>query len=252
MRRAFSGSLGTRREEIGNLVPHPASFDRLMQDRRWLWCRSSGWGTDGTPYVSRLSTRSAADPRSGRHPLRGFWSRERRPPRVPLRSTRGYIPSPAARVRCRRIVVRQSVAYAKRSRPTKWASPSSRVLVSRAPATPGSASLHPGLHSITRCAGSLPSDCRASIGRLREARQTHEVGVTRCAGVLTSDCRVSIGRPREAQQTHEVGVKRSKPDEAGDARAYLDFVEARPWHPMPLSPPAWHGPRLGATMRHVR
>jgi hypothetical protein len=50
-----------------------------------------------------------------------------RSPRVPLRFTRGLIPSPAARVSRHRLVSCPSVAHAKRSRPTKWASPAARV-----------------------------------------------------------------------------------------------------------------------------
>jgi hypothetical protein len=245
-------------------VPHPASFDGLTWGRRWLWCRSSGWGTDRcrlrhplrgfrhwrrrppgfrcappgatirhplrgllgivllyvyrSPtrsaanrrsrrhplrgllgivllYVYRSPTRSAANRRSRRHPLRGFLGivllyvyrsptrsaanrRSRRhplrgflgivlsvvhrlstrsaanrrsrlgvgdgpmpiaspssrvqtletpPPRVPLRSTRGYNPSPAARVPWHRLAVCLSIADAKRRKPTKSASPAAWV-----------------------------------------------------------------------------------------------------------------------------
>jgi hypothetical protein len=121
------GRTGDQARADQRLVPHPASFDGLRWGRRWCGVEARGGGrtklrdSPGYPreaqQTDEVGSGWGTDGFGLRHPLRGFRSEERRLPRVPLRCTRGYIPSPAARVARHPSAGRCLVADEKHSKP---------------------------------------------------------------------------------------------------------------------------------------
>jgi hypothetical protein len=146
--------------------------DHAKRSRLTKWARGGGrtnadcvtlFEGSSTGEVAHPGFRFAPPGATFRHPLRGFvgigWSYVHRPPTRSAADPRSGLGVGDGRMQI--------------------ASPSSRVQVLERLLTPGSASLHPGLRSVTRCAGLLASDGRMSIDRPREAQQTHEVGANR-------------------------------------------------------------------------
>jgi hypothetical protein len=205
-------------------VAHLVSFDQWTWDRHWFFYRSSGVRdrrnaenpsaahakrskptksargggrtvADCVTLFEGSDLESAAYPgfrcappgATFRHPLRGFF---------PL--VLSYVhrpPTRSAANRRSRLGVGDGLL--------RIASPSSRVQILNPPPTPGSAALHPGLHSVTRCAGSFPSSCRTSIDRPREAQQTDEVGAKRSKPKLLGVMGKALGLARVASPDNE-------------------------------------------------